>query len=84
MDERAALATIGGNLRAERARRNWSQEDFAHRADMAVTQIARMERGEVDSGITKYIRLTHALGIDPSALLVGVADVASGRGDGLT
>lgn len=69
------LAVIGANLRAERARRNFSQEDLAHAAGMAVTQVARMERGEVDSGITKYVRIAQALGVEVATLLEGIGSV---------
>lgn len=66
------LVRIGSNLRAERARRNLTQETLAAMAGLATTQLARMERGETDSGITKYVHIAWALGVDPSTLLVGL------------
>lgn len=64
----AVLAAIGANIRAERVRRNLTQEALASRTGIAVTQLARMERGETDSGITKYLRVAAAIGIGPADL----------------
>lgn len=67
------LAAIGANIRAERVRRNLTQEALAGRTGIAVTQLARMERGETDSGITKYLRVAEAIGIGPADLFFNVA-----------
>ena len=66
------LAAIGANIRAERVRRNLTQEALASRTGIAVTQLARMERGETDSGITKYLRVADAIGIGPADLFWNV------------
>jgi len=66
------LATIGANLRAERVRRNLTQEAVADRAGLGVTQIARMERGETDTGISKYVLVARAIGIDPAEIFYGL------------
>lgn len=66
------LRQIGLNLKAERARRNLTQEALARLADLGSAQIARMERGEMDTGITKYVRVARALGIDPAELFHGM------------
>lgn len=66
------LQRVGRNLKAERARRDWTQEALAHEAGIGVAQIARMERGELDTGITKYVRVARALGVSTSTLLQGV------------
>ncbi len=75
MDQNEAkdvLRQVGRNLKAERARREWTQEALAHEAGIGVAQVARMERGELDSGITKYIRVARALGVSPASLLLGI------------
>lgn len=72
MDEDEAtgvLRQVGRNIRAERARREWTQEGLAHASGLGVAQIARMERGELDTGITKYIRVARALQVSPALLL---------------
>ncbi|KRC46315.1 MULTISPECIES: helix-turn-helix domain-containing protein [unclassified Nocardioides] len=70
--EAATLVQIGRNIRAERSRRDLTQEGVARRAGLATTQIARMERGETDSGISKYLRVAVAIGMSPADLFFGV------------
>lgn len=41
--------------------------------DTSTTQIARMERGETDTGISKYVFAMEAIGASPEALFVGFA-----------
>jgi transcriptional regulator with XRE-family HTH domain len=60
---------LGANVRAERARRNLRQEDVAHAAGLAIAQYARIERGESgDSGVSKYVRIARALGVNIAEL----------------
>lgn len=66
------LRQVGRNIKAERARREWTQKGLAHAAGLGVAQVARMERGELDTGITKYIRVARALKVAPALLLLGI------------
>lgn len=66
------LLQVGLNLRAERARRNLTQETVARLSGLGPTQVARMERGETDSGISKYLRVARAIGIEPAELFVNL------------
>ena len=66
------LRQVGRNIRAERARSELTQETLAHLAGIGVAQLARMERGETDSGLTKYVRVARALDVDPALLLHGL------------
>lgn len=66
------LAAVGGNLRAERARRGMTQEAVARLAGMHTTQVARMERGEVEAGIAKFVRVAWAIGVSPADLFHGL------------
>lgn len=68
----AWVEAVGRNLRAERARRDLTQEALARMSGLGVTQVARMERGETDSGLSKYLRLAAALQLDPVALFYGI------------
>lgn len=67
------LRQIGLNLKAERARRNLTQESLARLANVGSAQVARMERGEMDSGITKYLKLARALDVEPTELFRGIS-----------
>jgi transcriptional regulator with XRE-family HTH domain len=67
--DRTVLKHIGRNIRAERARRDLTQEALAHASGVAVAQLARMERGESDTGISKYVLLARAMKVKPSVLL---------------
>lgn len=71
-DWAGVLRQAGRNIRAERARRELTQEALANQAGLGVAQLARMERGELDSGITKYIRIARALGVPLPTLFQGV------------
>ena len=70
--DEALLRQIGLNVKAERARRNLTQEGLARVAGLGPAQIARMERGEMDTGITKYLHVARALDIDPAVLFHGI------------
>lgn len=66
------LKRIGRNIRAERARREMTQEALAHASGVAVAQVARMERGESDTGISKYVLVARAMNVSPALLLQDV------------
>ncbi len=66
------LKLIGRNIRAERARRELTQEALAEAAGIGAAQLARMERGESDTGISKYVSVARALRVSPTILLQGV------------
>lgn len=68
-DPTDVLKQIGRNIKAERARRELTQEALANQSGVAVAQVARMERGESDMGITKYVMLTRAMKVAPALLL---------------
>lgn len=68
------LRAVGRNLRAERARRGLTQEAVARAAGLYTTQVARMERGETDTGITKHLKVAWAIGMQPSELFRGLDD----------
>lgn len=71
-DNARILTTAGANLRAERSRRGLSQEELGHRSGFGTTQIARMERGESDSGLSRYVRVAWALGVSPREFFQGL------------
>jgi len=58
------IQQFGKNLRKIRKDRNMSQETLAINADTSRSQIARIERGEVNPTITTVKKFAEALQID--------------------
>jgi len=65
-DDTEVLKQIGRNIKAERARRELTQEALAYESGVGVAQVARMERGESDTGIYKYVLIARALKVKPA------------------
>jgi transcriptional regulator with XRE-family HTH domain len=65
------LVRLGRNLAAERARRDLTQDDVATRIGMQMQQYSRMERGQHDTGITKYVRAARAIDMPLAELFAG-------------
>lgn len=62
------MATLGDNVRAERARKNWSQQRLAELAGVAATTVARIESG-CDANLTTLNAIALALGVDLSVIV---------------
>ena len=58
------IKRFGKNLRRIRKAKNMSQETLAINADTSRSQIARIERGEINPTITTINRFAEALKID--------------------
>lgn len=58
------IKRFGKNLRKIRKDKNMSQETLAIHADTSRSQIARIERGEINPTITTINRFAEALQID--------------------
>ena len=63
------LGFIAANVRRERLRLDETQESFAERAKFVTRFYQRIEAGEVDLSISTLVRLSDALGVEPSVLL---------------
>lgn len=70
--DRDILIRIGRNLAAERARADLTQDEVASRLGMQMQQYSRMERGEHDTGITKYVGAARAIGMPFARLFDGL------------
>ena len=70
------LVTIGRNLTAERKRRGLTQEQVAQRINMSMQQYSRIERGEHDTGITKYVRAADAIEMPLIELFRGLTEAS--------
>ncbi len=70
------LQRIGRNLAAERTRTDLTQDQVASRLGMRMQQYSRMERGQHDTGITKYVHAARAIGMPLARLFDGISDEA--------
>lgn len=68
-DDAELLASIAANVRRGRARRGWSQEELAERADLTVRQLQRIERGTLNFGVVTLVAIAAALESSATALL---------------
>ncbi len=64
-----ALKKFGKRVRAFRLQQDISQRQFAFDADIELSLLKRIEKGEVNTGITTVFSIAHALDIPPKDLL---------------
>jgi transcriptional regulator with XRE-family HTH domain len=69
-DPVAYIRAFGAAVRAVRVERGWSQEDLGFEADLDRTYISGIERGVRNPTLAIIWRLSMALGVKPSRLLV--------------
>ena len=62
------IKAFGENLRIIRIEKKMSQEDLANEADIPLSQIGRIERGEINTTISTVYSLAKALEINLSEL----------------
>jgi transcriptional regulator with XRE-family HTH domain len=65
------LKNIGRNIKAERARRGYSQEELAELADTTRHSISMIESGLQHPKIISILKIANALNIDINELLKG-------------
>jgi transcriptional regulator with XRE-family HTH domain len=75
-----ALDVFRRNLRRERKARGLSQERLAELAELHMTDIGRIERGERDPGVRTVAKVAAGLGIAPSQLFDGVGGEGENAG----
>jgi transcriptional regulator with XRE-family HTH domain len=63
------LITFGQNLRKIRESKNFSQEELAYNADIPISQVGRIERGEINTTISTLYSIAKALEENPKNLL---------------
>ena len=63
------IKAFGENLRSIRNDKKISQENLSYEADIPVSQIGRIERGEINTTISTILVLAIALKIQPKELL---------------
>jgi transcriptional regulator with XRE-family HTH domain len=67
--EQALRVTIAENVRLERTRRGWSQEQLAEKSGLHRNYVGAIERAEVNFGIDYLARLASAFQIPSYAML---------------
>lgn len=64
------IKAFGDNLRKIRIAKGISQEDLAHKADLTLSQIGRIERGIINTSISMVYILALALEVEPHELFL--------------
>lgn len=63
---------IGSRIREYRNERNFTIEHLAEVADMEYTQLSRIERGKINTGIFHIYKIAGSLGVSMQELLGGI------------
>lgn len=67
-----AARILGERVRVFRQRLGLSQEDIADLAEMHVTNLGKIERGQSNPSLTTIIRVSGVLDVDPAELVRGL------------
>jgi transcriptional regulator with XRE-family HTH domain len=62
------LVAVGNRLRKVRKERGLTQEDVAHKAGVAVSQVGRIERGKLNPSISTIFVIALAMEVEPKDL----------------
>lgn len=62
------MQSVGQRIRELRLKKALSQEDLANEADIPLSQIGRIERGEINATISSLYVISQALGIELKTL----------------
>lgn len=63
---------VGRNIKAQRLRRDLTQEELAHRAGMHPVEVGRAERGVRDLRVSTVAKLARGLDVPAKELMRGV------------
>lgn len=67
-----AARVFGERVREVRQRKGLSQEDVAALAEIHVTNIGKIERGQSNPSLTTIVRVAGVLDTDPGSLVAGI------------
>lgn len=67
-----AKDAVGRNIKLQRERREWTQEELAHRAGMHPVEVGRAERGVRDLRVSTIAKLANGLGVPATELMRGI------------
>jgi transcriptional regulator with XRE-family HTH domain len=63
---------VGRNIKAQRKRRELTQEELAHRAGTHPVEVGRAERGVRDMRVSTVVKLARGLDVPPMELFRGM------------
>lgn len=69
MNKKEIIKLFASNLRAERARKNYSQEYLAEKAEISVEYLSRIENEKYSPSLIVIVNLAKALEVDLNTLL---------------
>jgi transcriptional regulator with XRE-family HTH domain len=69
ISEETFLINLGIHIRQLREKKKLSQENLAHDCNISKSQIARIERAEINTTVKTLVKIANALEVDPKALL---------------
>jgi transcriptional regulator with XRE-family HTH domain len=69
MDGNEVRATLAGNIKTFRARRNWSQADLAERSELSIVYLSDIERGNKWPYLDTLVKLAGAFNVEVYELL---------------
>lgn len=71
--DEAVVRAVAAEIKARRTQLNISQEEFAHRADVHRSFVARLELGQTQPSLAVLFRLADALSADIADLTAAIA-----------
>ncbi len=63
-----ALIAFGKRVRQLRLEKKMTQEDLAHAAGIAHSQLVKIENGQINTGLSNVFAVAKGLGVKPSQL----------------
>lgn len=69
ISEETFILNLGIHIRQMREKKNMSQQDLADDCCIQKSQIARIERGQINTTVKTLIKIANALEIEPKELL---------------
>ena len=68
------MNTIGANIRKCRLDKKMRQEDLAEKANLSVTYVGMIERGEKTPSLETFIAILNAIGVSADVVLCDVVE----------
>ena len=69
ISEETFIVNLGIHIRQLREKKNMSQQDLADDSGVTKSQIARIERAQINTTVKTLIKISNALEIEPKEIL---------------